>query len=199
MEDKKENAKNKEEKNIEKLKKELKEELKKEMLEEILIETKKEHKNKKQESKFEEETKKIIDKIMDTEDNTKDYDEKDIDDNKFMGIISYLGPLCLVPYFVSKNSKFAKYHAIQGLNLFIIELIISACSRFLEIFVQVPKICELWGEVNYQCGTVTPWWIDLPVGVVEIFTFVIAIIGIINAAQGKVKELPIISKVKIVK
>src|SRR5471030_1450735 len=39
----------------------------------------------------------------------------DVEKNKVFGILAYLGPLCLVPILVAKDSPFAKYHANQGL------------------------------------------------------------------------------------
>lgn len=187
----------KEKDDIEKLKKELKEELKKEMMEEIHKEDKKEEK--KEEKKFEEKAKETIDKIMNTEDSTKDYDKKDIESNKGLAMISYLGPLALIPFLVSKDSKFAVYHAKQGLNLFVIELIFSICSYFLTSIIQIPKMCTLWEGSTYECGMITPWWISLPISLLESLTFIVAIVGFVWAYQGKAKELPIIGKIKIIK
>jgi len=196
MEEKK-NDKKENNDNIEQLKKELKEELKKEVLQEMLEENKK--KEKTEEKKFEEKAKETIDKIMDTEDSTDDYDKKDIESNKGLAMISYLGPLALIPFLVSKDSKFVVYHAKQGLNLFVIEIIFSIFSYFLTSVIQVPKICTLWGETTYECGAITPWWITLPIGLVEVVTFIIALSGFIYAYQGKAKELPILGKLKIIK
>lgn len=196
--EKKKVTKKKDEKDLEQLKQELKEELKKEMMEEIQKEDKKE-KSKTEDKRFEDKAKETIDKIMDTEDSTNDYDKKDIDSNKGLAMISYLGPLALIPFLVSKDSKFVRYHATQGLNLFVIELIISICSYFLTSIIQIPKTCTLWGETTYECGLITPWWITLPISLLELLTFVIAIVGFIWAYQGKAKELPIVGKLKIIK
>lgn len=65
---------------------------------------------------------KTVEKVLDTEDNTKKYTKKDIEDNKAMAIISYFGPLAMLPYFGQKNSKFAQFHAVNGMNLFVIEI-----------------------------------------------------------------------------
>jgi len=196
MEEKEKKKTNKKESDIEKLKKELKEELKKEVLDEMKEEKKEDNK---EEKNFEEKAKETIDKIMDTEDSTKDYDKKDIDDNKGMAILSYFGPLCLIPYLSSKDSKFVQFHAKQGLNLFVIELIVSAISYFIYSIVKIPKMCTLLDGSLYECGTFTPWWISLPIELVEVIIFIIAIIGIVFASQGKAKELPIIEKIKIIK
>ncbi len=47
------------------------------------------------------------------------FDQKDIDDNKLIAALSYLGLLCLVPLLAKKDSKFAQEHGKQGLVLVI--------------------------------------------------------------------------------
>ena len=49
-------------------------------------------------------------------------DKKDIEENKFVAALSYVWILCLVPLFFKRQSKFAQFHAQQGLVLFIIEI-----------------------------------------------------------------------------
>ena len=187
-----EEKKNYNDKDIEKLKKELKEELRKEMFEEMNKENKN---NKKSNNKdFEDKVKDTVDKIIDTEDKTKDYDKKDIETNKIIAILSYIGPLCFVPYFVSKESKFAMFHAKQGLNLFVFEAIIGTVSYFSALAFQMSKICGTFG-----CKTFTPFWITVPLDFIQVILGVISLIGLIYACQGKAKELPILNKIKIIK
>ena len=154
---------------------------------------------KKEEKNFEEKAKETIDKIMDTDDSTDEFDKKDIENNKGMAILSYFGPLCLIPYLVTKDSKYVQFHAKQGLNLFIIELIVSVVSYFIYSIITLPKMCTLIDGTLQECGSFNPWWITLPIELVEVIIFIIAIIGIVFASQGKAKELPIIEKIKIVK
>lgn len=186
-----EEKKTKKEKEMEELKKELKEELKKEMYEEM--------KDKKKDNKsFEEKAKETVDKIMDTEDNTKDYDKKDIEQNKIMAILSYFGPLCIVPYLASKESKFAMYHAKQGLNLFIIEFAFGIISYFLTSIFEFSRMCNVAG-VEYVCGVYTPIWVDIPLDFVSLILGIVALIGLVFACQGKAKEVPLLGKIRIVK
>ena len=49
--------------------------------------------------------------------------DKDVEDNKILAAIAYLWILCLVPLFLKRDSKFAQFHAKQGLVLFIAELV----------------------------------------------------------------------------
>jgi uncharacterized membrane protein len=45
------------------------------------------------------------------------FDQKDVEENKLVAALSYLGLLFLVPLLVKKDSPFAQFHAKQGLVL----------------------------------------------------------------------------------
>ncbi|MCK5510958.1 hypothetical protein KAI65_05480 [Candidatus Parcubacteria bacterium] len=49
--------------------------------------------------------------------------DKDVEDNKTVAALSYIWVLCLVPLLTKKRSKFAQFHAKQGLILFIAEIV----------------------------------------------------------------------------
>ena len=49
-----------------------------------------------------------------------------------MGVLSYIIPL--IPYFVEKENKFVRYHAIQGMNLLIISIIYGVAYSILSVF-----------------------------------------------------------------
>ena len=132
------------------------------------VEDKKEEK--KQENGFE--------AILNTPDTTSGYDQNDIQSNKAMGILAYLGLLVLVPILAAKNSRFARFHANQGLVLLIVEIGFSIISALKNI--------HFIGGVFGVVGALG-----------SIVTLALAIIGIVNAAQGKVKELPVIGGIKI--
>lgn len=52
------------------------------------------------------------------------FDKKDIDENKIIAALSYLGLLCLIPLLAKKDSKFAQEHGKQGLVLLIAWMVI---------------------------------------------------------------------------
>ncbi|EKD47008.1 MAG: hypothetical protein ACD_66C00259G0004, partial [uncultured bacterium] len=52
-------------------------------------------------------------------DTTPAIDKKDIEDNKVLAALSYIFILCFVPLLLARDSKFAQYHAKQGLVLFV--------------------------------------------------------------------------------
>lgn len=142
--------------------------------------------------------------FMDVKDETKNFDKKDIESGKGMAIISYLGFLSLIPYLSEKKNKYVRYHAVQGLNLFILEMIYSVVYGILTSVIKVKGSCGTgyYGSLADAFGVtckVTPWWITLPLGIIGLGFTALAIIGIVNACQDKAKELPIVNQIKIIK
>lgn len=114
-------------------------------------------------------------------DRTAEVDPQDAQQNKVMGILAYLSWLVLIPIFAAKDSKFARFHANQGLLLAIGEV---ACCLPLALLSWIPFIGILFAILEYAIG----------VG----FT-VLSVFGIVNAAQGKCKEMPLIGGIRILK
>lgn len=117
-------------------------------------------------------------KINNTKDTTSEFDSADIEENKAMAILAYIGPLVFVPMFAAKGSKFAKYHTNQGLILFLIEIISSVVTGILGFIPPAP----LFSFIVY------------PIHIAEV---VFMVLGIVNAAQGRAKELPFIGSIRI--
>ncbi len=119
--------------------------------------------------------------------NTEEFTQEDKQNNKAMAILAYLGILVLIPIFAAKESKFARFHANQGLALCICEvawMIINYIITLILIHSWSFGLMTLWGIINW---------------LVCIAFLVFAIIGIVNAAQGNTKPLPIFGKMKILK
>lgn len=115
---------------------------------------------------------------------------KDAQDNKFMGILSYVGVLCLIPLFGAKNSPFAQYHAKQGFTVAVISMGWTILKPILRaIFLSIS-----W---SFYYAMLTP--LSLITIAVSIFTLVVSIIGVVNVCKGECKELPLIGKIKILK
>ncbi len=51
------------------------------------------------------------------------FEKSDIDSNRFLAALSYLWILFLIPLIFSKHSEYAKFHAKQGLVLFLSEIV----------------------------------------------------------------------------
>lgn len=99
-----------------------------------------------------------------------------------MSVLAYIGFLFLVPLLACPNSKFARYHTNQGLVLFLLEFALGVVTGILVI---IPIAGLIIGGLLSAVG--------------GIFTLVLMIMGIINAAQGQAKELPLIGKITLLK
>lgn len=102
------------------------------------------------------------------------FDQSDIEKNKVMGILAYI--LFFVPLLAARDSRFAMYHANQGLILFIVALGVNIVGGV------IPVIGAL---------------LIIPLG--NLCVFVLMILGIINAANGKQAPLPLIGNFQIIK
>lgn len=127
-----------------------------------------------------------VSSLNNTADITADFDANDITQNKAMGILAYFGPLCFIPMFAAKDSKFARFHANQGLVLLIACVACGIAAAILNAII----LAISW-RLFFISTIISP--------VVYIAFGILAIIGIINAANGKAKELPVIGKIKILK
>ena len=102
----------------------------------------------------------------------------EISHNTIMGVLSYLGPLVLIPYLTTLDDPFVKYHVKQGIVLFGLEIIIYVLSSMFLF------------SGFYQL-----------VSLLNLATLIFTILGIVNVVQGKEKTLPLIGhfsdKIKI--
>ena len=96
-------------------------------------------------------------------------DEADVKGNKVMAVLAYLGILVLIPLFLAKDSKYARFHTNQGLILLICSIVIFVASKIVSFL-----------------------------AILDLVVFVYAIIGIVNAVKGRMKELPYIGKFRII-
>ena len=96
----------------------------------------------------------------------------------WMGILSYLGVLALIPYLVKDQTPFVRAHAVRGINLLILEVIVWVA---VGVFSWVPI---LDGILSTLAG---------------LASFVFSLIGIINVANKEDKDLPIIGSIRMIK
>ena len=96
------------------------------------------------------------------------------DNDKLMGVLAYIGILVLIPLLAGGDSKFIRFHANQGLVLFIALIVVNI----------------LW---------IIPFlgWVIAPL--VTLGIVVLAILGIINVLNGEQKPLPLIGGITLIK
>lgn len=108
-----------------------------------------------------------------TEMNQEMFTQEDIDANKTMAGLAYL--IFFLPLIASPDSKFAKFHANQGLVLLIALFGGNIILSFIPIL----------------------GWILLPF--FSIALLVVGVMGMINGFGGKAKRLPLIGNFEIIK
>ncbi|MBR3437031.1 MAG: hypothetical protein IKG97_04670 [Lachnospiraceae bacterium] len=118
-------------------------------------------------------------------DRTAEFEQEDIQKNKVMNILAYIGILVLVPIFAAKESKSARFNANQGLVILILAAAGSITFGILSaIFSRVFVLKLVFDVVAWA-------W--------SVCCAVLMVLGIVNSARGLVKELPIVGGVKILK
>lgn len=91
------------------------------------------------------------------------------DNQTLLSILAYLGPLVLVSLYLGKSEPFVKFHVKQGLVVFSMEVIVWILGMI---------VWPLW-----------MFW-----SLIDLFAFVLSVIGIVNVLQKKEKELPVVGK-----
>lgn len=98
-----------------------------------------------------------------------------VSSSNLMAVLAYLGILIIVPVLTAKDEPFVKFHIKQGIALIILWVIIWFFSF-------------VFGILTFAIG--------FPIFFLSSFLWglsvILVIIGIVNAAGGKMKELPLI-------
>lgn len=125
-----------------------------------------------------------IAQFSNTKDSTSEFAPDDIQKNKGMALLSYIGILFIIPLLAAKDSKFAKFHVNQGIVLFIAELVCSIAVWIVSAILRfIPVVRTFLPAVL--------------ITLVSLAALAFMIIGILNAVNGRAKELPLIGSLKI--
>ena len=98
---------------------------------------------------------------------------EDIEQNKVYAVVGYLGILFLVPLLAAPNSRYARYHANQGIVLFLATVVVTGAFYVLGHIPFLGRVLGLAGSVAW------------------IVSLVFMVLGIVNAASGKCQPLPL--------
>ncbi len=93
------------------------------------------------------------------------FDAKDIQDNKLMAALSYLGILVFVPLFLARKSPFTQEHAKQGVILLIVHIV--------GMFV---------------------YWIPVLGQILGLIVLIVNIIALVKCLMGEFWEIPVIGQ-----
>ena len=102
-----------------------------------------------------------------------DPDPNDVQTNKAIAALAYI--VFFLPLLVARESRFAMYHANQGLALFLTALAVNMVLSIIPII----------------------GWLLSPLANFAVIGF--AVLGIIHAAKGEIKPLPLIGGISIFK
>lgn len=124
-----------------------------------------------------------LQELFQTTDATGQFDSADIAENRMAAALAYVGLLVLVPLYAAKGSAFARYHARQGIVLIIVSAAYSIANGMLAAAV----LAVSWRlyfilRITRLMGLAFP---------------VLAVTGIVNAVNGKAKELLVIGKIRL--
>lgn len=110
------------------------------------------------------------------------FSQGEVQANKVMAVISYLGILVLVPVLAGdKSSPYLRQHVNQGFVLFIINALLELADMLIGNVILI--------------GTVFSWVAH----VVDFALLIFMIMGIVSACRGTRKPLPIIGEIHIFK
>jgi uncharacterized membrane protein len=110
-----------------------------------------------------------------------DADAADIEQNRVYAVVGYLGILFLVPLLAAPNSRYARYHANQGIVLFIATVVATGAFYVLGHIPFLGRVLSLAGSVAW------------------IVSIVFMVLGIVNAASGKCQPLPLLGRFQLLK
>lgn len=115
------------------------------------------------------------------------YKAEDISQNQTLSIFAYFSWFVLIPLLAAQNSPYARFHSNQGLVLaifwtgwWVIAGIVSGIFRWVAFG---------WLEL----------FVSTLMGILNLPFLILMILGIVNAASGKARELPVIGKIRILK
>ncbi|KKW32358.1 MAG: hypothetical protein UY76_C0031G0002 [Candidatus Uhrbacteria bacterium GW2011_GWA2_52_8d] len=95
--------------------------------------------------------------------------QQDMQEDRLIAAIGYLGILCLLPLLLKKDSAFAQHHGKQGLAILIVWLALW-----------VGMIVPILGQIVWTLGSIA--------------LIILIILGMVNALQGRRWDMPILGK-----
>ncbi len=113
------------------------------------------------------------------------FDSADIAQNRAMAVFAYLGILVIFPLFMAKGSRFARYHAGQGLAL-----LLASAAYSIAYSVLTGLLLSVSWEFYFVLRLIRLAGLAFPA---------LAVLGIMNAINGKAAELPVIGKIRLLR
>lgn len=116
-----------------------------------------------------------------SKDHTMEFDPVDIKENAVVAAVCYITPLFFLPLILRPDSRFARFHANQGLLILIFASILKA----------IPK-CTKYMPVPLFFPTLTSY-------VLSVVAFGFFLYGFIHALKGEARELPFFGGITLIR
>ena len=117
------------------------------------------------------------------------FSRRDADRHHVVAALSYLAFLVLIPLIFARRSHYARFHANQGLVLTIIALAYTLVTRIFVSFLDI-----LFGGVYAAIPATMSGIFNFG----SIFFWILLVLGLSNAANGRAKELPLIGRIRFI-
>lgn len=130
--------------------------------------------------------------VLEANVNNNKTDNDDIQKNKAMAALCYLGIFILIPYFRVKDSNYVNFHIKQGINLLIVDFVLGFISGLVEVLNSLDE----FGSLDYAFFTI---FLASILAIMSMGVLVITFKGVLNAVNGKMEKLPIIGNLNIIK
>lgn len=96
---------------------------------------------------------------------------------KAITILDYIGIFCILGFFIEKDNEDVRFHTNQGLILLLFDIVLGVASVVLQLLRFIPVVGWIFGLVSWLLG---------------LAAFAFMILGIVHAAQGERRPLPLI-------
>jgi uncharacterized membrane protein len=101
---------------------------------------------------------------------------------KGMAVLSYFGFLFLIPLFAARDDEFVQFHVNQGIAVFLVEIAANIVMQTVG-----------------KSGGIIGLLLSLLAWIACFVMFIFSIIGIVHAAKGEYRQIPLIGKCTFIK
>lgn len=131
--------------------------------------------------------------FFNTVDESSMQDAADVQENKILALVSYLGYFFFIPMIVKPYSRYLRFHGNQGLTLCLYLFIVSIINSVLTGIIGVAGYTSIGAAIVVNI-------INAIISFIFYGSFVLlAGVGIYNAVKGYARELPVIGRIRILR
>ena len=127
----------------------------------------------------------FLEALKNPKNRTAEMNTEDISLNNRLAVLSYLGIFFVIPGFLVKKSPYCKFHANQGLLLFLIGILLTVIRSVIRRPLMMVRFLKPIVGLIFTLA--------------RLCLLALRIIGMIHAGKGEAKELPFIGSVRIIK